>query len=111
MRLRTSTRSAFGGAKLEPRLMMRIRGLIEITSNHYKTQSCKTSKQTSILQASFFKPKEKKIDQLQPILNLLAVDLFFSWPPPPSAVSQMLWVFRAGGTSEAGGAAAIPNDL
>ena len=38
---------------LELRLMMRIRGLIEITSNHYKlTQSCKTSKQTPILQAS-----------------------------------------------------------
>lgn len=51
--------------------------------------------------------ERKKIDQLQPILNLLAVDLFFSWPPPPSAVSQMLWVFRAGGTSEAAGAAAI----
>ena len=45
--------------RLSWRLMMRIRGLIEITSNHYKTQSCKTSKQTSILQASFFKPQEK----------------------------------------------------
>ena len=52
---------------LELRLMMRIRGLIEITSNHYKlTQSCKTSKQTPILQASrtWSWREEKKIDQL-----------------------------------------------
>ena len=60
---------------LELRLMMRIRGLIEITSNHYKlTQSCKTSKQTPILQASrtWSWREEKKNRSTQPILNLLA---------------------------------------